>query len=190
MQALERIAPDKPVRPNQIAKREYSRFVARQIGVDLADVEAAVGRGSPRSSPRPIERDKPLDRHEAELLRVAMGNTGELGDLSESDFLDPRLREGFKAVADRLSETRPGEPVDIGLAPAEVQPLLRSLILDPTPPASGAEMMARLRQRRLGVEIDRLEAELEKQEPGSETHSESLRRLIALQKDKRSGPDT
>lgn len=175
---------------DQIAQREYSRFVARQIGVDLTDVEAAVGRGSPRPSPRPSKRDEPLDRHEAELLRVAITNTGELDDLSESDFLDPRLREGFRAVADLLAETRPGEPVDIGLAPVEVQPLLRSLILDPTPPASGAEMLARVRHRRLGFEIDRLEAELEKQEPGSETHSESLRRLIALQKDKRSGPDT
>ncbi len=175
---------------DQIAQREYSRFVARQIGIDLTDVEAAVGRGSNHPSPRPNEKDDPLDRHEAELLRAATANTGELDGLSESDFLDPRLREGFRAVADLLTRTRPGEPVDIGAAPAEVQPLLRSLILDPTPPVSGAEMMASALQRRLGAEIDRLEAELEKQEPGSETHSESLRRLIALQKDKRSGPDT
>ena len=56
--------------------------------------------------------------------------------------------------------------------------------------ASGDEMLTRVRARRLSAEIDKLEAELERLEPGSDAHSESLHRLIALQKDKRSGAES
>jgi DNA primase len=174
---------------DQIARREYTRFVARVVGVDLADAEAAVERGARRRTGQQTGNDSPLDRLESELLRVALANRGDLADLEADDFADPRLHQAFLAVRDELGRTPAGELVDIGSAPPEQQQLLRALLLDPRPLSSGDEMLARVRARRLGAEIDRLEAELERLEPGSDAHSESLHRLIALQKDKRSGAE-
>jgi DNA primase len=175
---------------DEIARREYTRFVARVVGVDLADVEAAVEKGSARRSSRTATADEPLDRLESELLRVALANRGDLSDLEAEDFADPRLHAAFISIRGVLEQTTPGEPIDIGTAPESQQQLLRALILDPRPLASGDEMLTRVRARRLSAEIDKLEAELERLEPGSDAHSESLHRLIALQKDKRSGAES
>jgi hypothetical protein len=48
------------------------------------------------------------------------------------------------------------------------------------------ELMARLHERRLDREIERIQGELDDQTEGSEAHSDNLRRLIALQQEKRS----
>lgn len=173
-----------------IARREYSRFVARQIGVDLADVEAAVrsgGRGG--ADPEAFADKTPLDAFEAELLRLVLANTGSLPDITADDFADPRLRVAFEAISPALESTATGDPVDIADAHPEAQPTLRSLVMDDKPLSSTEDMAGRVRARRLDAEIDGLEAELAKLEPGTESHSETLRRLIALQQQKRSRPE-
>jgi hypothetical protein len=47
-------------------------------------------------------------------------------------------------------------------------------------------MKQRVRLRRIEAEIDELESKLAGAEEGSQTHSDYFRRLIALQKEKRS----
>jgi hypothetical protein len=47
-------------------------------------------------------------------------------------------------------------------------------------------MLARVKERRLDREIDELQRVLAKMEEGSDDHSDNLRRLIALQQEKRS----
>jgi hypothetical protein len=47
-------------------------------------------------------------------------------------------------------------------------------------------MRQMVRLRRLDAQIDALEAKLDLEEQGTETHSDYLRRLIALQQEKRS----
>lgn len=166
-----------------IARREYSRFVARMVGVDLSDVEAAVEGRRRASSAAKAVSESPLDRLEAELLRVALNEPEELAGLSDSDFADVRLKEAFLGIRSQLG--REG-PVDISKAPAERQPLLRELLLDTRPLSSGPEMLERVRSRRLEAAIDAVETELSNLEEGSQAHTDALRRLIALQQDKRS----
>jgi DNA primase len=171
---------------DEIGRREYARFVARLIGVDLSTVEQAVGstrRTAPGDVPRP---DAPLDRAESELFRVVLSNPAGL-DVSASDFADSRLKDAFNAIESQLADSPPETPVDPSrVSDPGMQALVRRLSMDPRPLPEWEEMKTRVQLRRLNHEIDRLEAELGKQAEGSETHSESLRRLIALQKERRS----
>lgn len=171
-----------------IARREYGRFVSRKIGVDLADVEAAVG-GSRRGSETVSGSSEVLhDRLESELLRVAVMSPGELTDLTVDDFTDSRLKSTFASVSDKVAG---GDSIDISKVDDETsQSVLRSLVMDETPLASGPEMLARVRSRRLDTEIDLVEVQLQEMDPESETYSDTLRHLIALQKEKRTSADS
>jgi DNA primase len=173
-----------------IARREYSRFVARLVGVDLETVEAAVeGKGVRRAGDR-AEPVRPLDRMEAELLRVILAHPSDVPGVTEEDFTDERLRAAYAEVSAGLDSTPAGEPVDFSRVGDEVtQSLLRSLAMDERPLPSGPDMLARVKERRLDAGIADLQRELDSLEPGSEAHSDKLRRLIALQREKRSSTE-
>ncbi|HEY6635682.1 MAG TPA: DNA primase [Acidimicrobiia bacterium] len=169
-----------------IARREYARYVARLVGVDLATAESAIAsrRRAPASS-NSVE-EHPLDRAEAELFRVVLSNPPDI-EVNLDDFSDLRLRQAYTAIEDQLAAAQPGAPVDLSLiADPEMQTLARSLVLDTRPLPEWSDVKRRVRLRRLDAEIDLIEAELARMEAGSESHSESLRRLIALQQEKRS----
>lgn len=169
-----------------IARQEYSRFVARLVGVDLSTVEAAMGRG-PRSG-RPSEErpERPLDRAESELLRVVLGNPPGM-EISASDFHDERLRQAFVAIEAQLRSAPPGTPLDpSSVEDPELQSIIRGLALDDRPLPEWDEVKQRVRLRRLNAEIDDLEEKLAATEEGTQTHSDYLRQLIALQQEKRS----
>ncbi len=172
---------------DEIARREYSRFVARLIGVDLTSVDQAIrsrGRDVPARSDRP---GRPLDRAESELLRVVLTNPPVMGEISPSDFHDERLGAAFTAISGELATTAPGSPVDIStVSDPDIQGLLRSLVLDSRPLPEWAEMEARVRGRRLDAEIAEIEGQLRSLDSETEHHSETLRHLIALQQEKRS----
>lgn len=169
-----------------IARGEYERFVARLVGVDLATVEAAMGRGSRARSQSDRVAERPLDRAEAELLRVVLGNPPGM-EISAADFTDKRVRGAFLAVEEHLRALPPGTPVDPGVVddPA-LQSIIRGLSLDGRPLPDWADMRERVRLRRIDNEIDELEAKLAGAEEGTQTHSDYFRRLIALQQEKRS----
>jgi len=172
---------------DQIARREYSRFVARLVGVDLEAAEAAVE--GERTGRRRTESDtsRPLDRIEAELLRVLLIDPSQVEGLTVEDFSDDRLRSAFAAIADDLGSAPAGQPVDLSrVADEQSQSLLRSLAMDDRPLPSAPEMLSRVRERRLEVEIDDLQRKLADMEPGTTAHTDNLRRLIALQQEKRS----
>jgi DNA primase len=172
---------------DDIARREYSRHVARLVGVDLDSVEAAVEGGRARARTGARVSNQPLDRMEAELLRVLLSDPSQVSGLAPEDFSDDRLRAAYLAVADGLSTVTAGQPVDFsGVADEGVQSLLRSLAMDERPLPSGPEMLSRVKERRLDIEIADLQRLLAGMEPGTESHSDNLRRLIALQQEKRS----
>ncbi len=171
---------------DEIARREYARFVARVIGVDLSTVEQAVGTTRRSVTGEVARPDSPLDRAESELFRVVLGNPAGM-DVSASDFADSRLRDAFTAIESQLADSPPGTPIDpTRVSDPQTQATVRRLSMDPRPLPDWEEMKTRVKLRRLNQEIDDLEADLAEQEAGSETHSESLRRLIALQKERRS----
>lgn len=172
---------------DEIALGEYARFVAREIGVDLATVRQALRPRRPRTGEPSARMQRPLNRAEAELLRVAIAVPAELKELTSSDFADERLRTAFSAIADQLSMAEPGTQVNIGqIDDPESEDILRRLAMDQRPLPVGSEMLTRMRQRRIDVEIELLESDLTHLEVGSQSHSDALRRLIALQQEKRS----
>lgn len=171
---------------DHIASREYQRFVARLIGVELTEVEAALGRGGRARSETDQVRVHPIDRAESELLRVVLGNPPGM-EISASDFTDERLRSAFLSVESQLATSAPGTALDLStIDDPALQGILRGLALDPRPLPDWADMKERVRQRRIDAEVDVLEEKLTATEEGTQTHSDYLRRLIALQKEKRS----
>ncbi len=171
---------------DSIARREYSRFVARLIGVDLADAEQAVSGRRPVSEAPPSLEERPLDRAEAELFRVVLTNPPGM-DISVSDFGDVRLRTAFESISGQLASTAPGTPVDLSqVSDPGVKSIIRGLAMDTRPLPEWSDMEELVRLRRLETAIDELEGELSRLEEGTQSHSETLRRLIALQQEKRS----
>ncbi len=171
---------------DDIARGEYSRFVAREIGVDLATVQQALRPRSGRGNVATTDSARPFNRAEAELLRVAIAVPAELKGLVESDFGDERLKSAFAAIADQLDSAEPGTQIDVSrVTDPDSEEILRRLAMDSRPLPVGSEMLTRMRHRRLDVEIELLEADLAQLEVGSQPHSDALRRLIALQQEKR-----
>ncbi|MGF1617752.1 MAG: DNA primase [Acidimicrobiia bacterium] len=175
---------------DDIARREYSRFVAREIGVDLETVEKAI---QPGGTQRPGEKPhtvRTIDRREAELLRVVLSNPDGLQELNAEDFTDQRLKAAFLAIADQVGAAVSGTPIDLSaVGDSDTADLLRRLAMDPRPLPHGKDMLTMMRNRRLDAEIDRIEEEIEQLEQGTDTHSEALRRLVALQQKKRAVQD-
>lgn len=169
-----------------IARVEYNRYVARLIGVDLSTVENAVratNRRRTESGPAP---EAPLDRAESELFRVVLSNPPDM-EVTGADFQDPRLRRAFDSVAGQLASAAPGAPIDPSLVEDPgLQALIRGLVMDARPLPDWSEMKTRVRLRRIEAEIDDVEAEVAGMDENSESYSERLRRLIALQQEKRS----
>lgn len=169
-----------------IALGEYTRFVARLIGVELSTVERALGRGQRQPPEVTSAKETPLDRAEAELFRVVLTNPPGM-EIAATDFSDPRLHSAFVAMSAHLATLAPGTPVEPSALPEpEVQALVRSLSLDGRPLPAWDDIKNRVQLRRLDADIDVLEEQLAAMDEGSQTYSESLRRLIALQQEKRS----
>jgi hypothetical protein len=72
------------------------------------------------------------------------------------------------------------------VADSELQSIVRSLAMDMSPIPEWPDMRHLVALRRLESGIHGLETELANLEEGSQTHTEKLRRLIALQQEKRS----
>jgi hypothetical protein len=171
-----------------IARREYMRYVARRVGVDLGDVEAAVDVGRSKGSGTRPSSDKPFDRIDVELLRLVLTNNGGLTDLTQADFLDQRLGEAYAILEPGIASTPQGTPLDISDVEPLLQGILLSLALDDRPLASIEEITGRVRERRLDAELLGLQAEMDLLTPGSEPHSAVLQRMMALQREKRTAP--
>ncbi|HSJ82569.1 MAG TPA: DNA primase [Acidimicrobiia bacterium] len=172
---------------DEIARREYTRFLARLVGVELEAAEAAVE--GERSRRRGVEADttRPLDRIESELMRVLLADPAQVAGLTADDFSDERLRAAFVAIADDLGSTPAGQPVDLSrVAEDRARSLLRSLAMDDRPLPSGSEMLSRVKERRLDGEIAALRRELESMDQETAARSDKLARLIALEQEKRS----
>ncbi|HEY5889745.1 MAG TPA: DNA primase [Acidimicrobiia bacterium] len=175
---------------DDIARREYSRFVAREVGVDLETVERSIRPGRRSSNNGGDLAERPLPRNESELLRVALASPADLWELSVDDFSDLRLQAAFSAIAGQFATAEQGSAIDINaVEEPEVADLLRSLAMDRRPLPDGADILQGMRVRRMESEIDRLEVEIAGLDPGSEPHSNALRELIALQQQKRTSQE-
>ncbi|HEX2155060.1 MAG TPA: DNA primase [Acidimicrobiia bacterium] len=169
-----------------IARREYERFVARLVGVDLETVAQAVGR--PRSAPfgraAGTGPSSPRRRLESELLRVMIANPEGASDVTAELFREPDLRQAAQLIQ---TARRPGGG-EVAIPTLEAEPEVRSLLMAHAVqgvPPSVSELVAKARTMRIDAEIDRLEAVVAATDPTDEDYSRAFNRLIALQREKR-----
>lgn len=170
-----------------IARREYERFVARLVGVDLETVAAAVGGGRRRSSSggsRPAAPSSPRARLESDLLRVLILNPEGVDAIDPALFGDPSLRAAGAAVVSARGAA--GQEVDVSAL--DVEDSLRSLLLSHAigdQPLAVPELLAKARAMRIDAEIERLEAVVARTDPSDEGYTQAFARLIALQQEKK-----
>jgi DNA primase len=168
---------------NPLAWDRYVTLLARLVGpVDRETVEAAVERQQGRGSRASSDSDRPLDRVESELIRFLVANPHRMSEFTTEDFRDPRLADAFQALS-KVSSMKETDLSALNESPA--RSLVFSLTMVPQPLPT-EEIVLRVKERRLEREIDELERQLTEIEPGTDAHSDNLRRLIALQQEKRS----
>lgn len=167
-----------------VARREYERFVARLVGVDLEDVARAIGRprGTGGDAGRPARSSSPRRRLESDLLRLMISNPEGAGDVVASLFQEPDLRAAAAAVEANRS---PGEGT-VDVTALEVTPEVRSVLVAHAvdgDPGGADELLEKVRSMRIEAEIDRLEAVIAATDPADEGYSQAFNRLIALQRE-------
>jgi DNA primase len=170
---------------NPVVRNDYIRFLSGKASVDHDVVEAALAGRPVRGLVTP-DPERPLHPGERELFRAVLAEPYAL-DVSAADFQDDRLRSAFAAIEEQVKQSTPGVPIDPSRVPDEaMRSFVRGLALDPSPLPIPADIRRGLESRRIDAEIDAVEAELAGLPQGSESHSEKLRQLIALQQQKRS----
>ena len=169
---------------HELARYEYARFASRLVGVDVDVVLDAVRKGRVEQPTPPVRKaNATSDALGGELLRLVLTNPGAL-ELVDTDLRDERLRSVLHAVRPMLQEGYQVEATAIEDPGARETAL--SLMTDQRPLPDIEDMARLLTMRRLEAEIDDVEAEVAGMDENSESYSESLRRLIALQQEKRS----
>lgn len=174
---------------DEVARTEYTRYLARHIGTDLdttmKEVARARGGNEARTGTVPPEESSGADRTERELLRHMLANGPEAAaaDLNEDFFAHPLHREAFAHLAKRRGDGEGPLSVD-GLPPA-ISDLIHRLALDPTPLGAFDSVFARAQHHRLDRLIGEWEDRLQTLTPGSDVHSQVWRELIALQQERR-----
>jgi DNA primase len=161
---------------------DYARQLAFHVQVSPEVVHQAV-RGRDVSREFYPDPERPFDRIEAAALRTALDDPPRIDQLTVDDFSDERLRHAFTSIQglDRTSR------LDLsGVADPVARSLLTRLAVDNAPLPPPDEVFGRVRERRLDREIAVLQREIASMDEESQARSDNLRRLIALQQEKRS----
>lgn len=186
--ALRRVAPLLARVEDPVAKAEYVRFAARLLGVEPAAVERAQPSRGKRSRPsQVIPAEDIADPIQLELLRVILANPVVLNgvEIPIDWFSEGPVRTAFLQVSARRATTPPGQPLD--LTGLDSEQLIQRLALDPRPlPKDPIEVVGRARVKAVEAEIDQLQQRLLTLDPSTQNYSDVLRRLIGLERDRRS----
>jgi DNA primase len=181
--------------PDEIARREYARLVARRTGMEMEPILRAVeerltgGRrpGSRSDDGRTQPRLSGIDLAERDLLRLLILHDDEdLAGVTEDLFSHPGRREAAAWLLGALAGVPLGTPVALAeLPPGDMADQLRKLALvnDPLPPAD--DVMRRLRRRGFADRIAQLRRAVDELDPKSEEYSSAFDELIALQRERR-----
>jgi DNA primase len=172
---------------DEIARAEYVRFAAGLIGIEPAALDRALRGGRHRAGQiAPVETIEQSDPIQRELLRVVLANPIQIADqeIGPELFSDVLLRKAFESIVERRAATAAGLPIDIaGLDQTEV---LQRIALDPRPlPRDPLEVLVRTRNKAIEAEIEELKHQMARLDPASQGHSDILRRVIALEQERR-----
>ena len=204
--AIRAVAPLIARQSDDIARREYARYVARHTGTELDPILAAVasaGRTShpgspPRAAPPPAEEptyepETGRDRAEQQLLRILLAN-----EVDVRAHVDVTLfgRDIHAQIATLLLEidTPRGTPLDLNrLGDDAVARLIRRLALSNEPLGDARALIDRLELARIDDRIQELRRLLAELDPETQSYSDTFQELIALEHEKRqrpAGPET
>ena len=169
-----------------IARAEYARFAAKEIGVEPAAIESAL-RGQTASSIAAgagVDEEY-LDPIQAELIRVLLANPRELSEIDlDRTWVDDHLADLIEAIETARKATSQGSPISLDELPH--QELVQRLAFDIRPlPANPAEVVQRAEGKAIERQIKAIEVELQTLDPASQQYSELLRRLLGLQERRR-----
>ncbi|HJU50794.1 MAG TPA: DNA primase [Acidimicrobiia bacterium] len=169
-----------------IARAEYVRFAAKEIGVDTAAIENAL-RGQ-RDSPalgREGLQETNLDPIQAELIRVLLANPQELSEVVlDRTWVDEPLADLVAAIDSARKTVAAGIPIKLDDLPH--QDLVQRLAFDTRPlPSNPGEILQRVEGKAIERQIKTIEVELQALDPASQQYSEHLRRLLGLQERRR-----
>jgi hypothetical protein len=117
-----------------------------------------------------------------------LANDGRLSvaDLDVDLFTLAEHRAYYEAARPLLESTPAGNVIDFGGMPDGLAGGLRAIVLDDRPlDHDPTALVRRLERWRTERQIGDLRHRVESEEPGSETHSNLLRELIALERRKR-----
>jgi DNA primase len=174
---------------DEIARTEYARFVAMELGVELEGVLRAAGdrRGRAQGEPGSPQRRIVIDRAERELLRAILANDGRLpaAEIDARLFQEGLARAAFERVEADWRRAAAGVPVPLQAQDDEVGELLMSLITDTDPPADPIELLATLRRNTARRRIAELRRLVEQLPAESQEYSDAMRELIRLEHEKR-----
>jgi DNA primase len=169
-----------------IARAEYVRFAAKEIGVEPGAIESAL-RGQTASSMSAgagVNEDY-LDPIQAELIRVLLANPRELSEIDlDRTWVDDHLADLIEAIEIARKATSQASPIPLDDLPH--QELVQRLAFDIRPlPANPAEVVQRAEGKSIERQIKAIEVELQTLDPASQQYSELLRRLLGLQERRR-----
>ncbi|MDH5616769.1 MAG: toprim domain-containing protein, partial [Acidimicrobiia bacterium] len=190
--ALRATAPRIAKVSDEIARTEYTRFVAERLGVDIDTVERAMGIEPRRRRTRHVtEPSQPGDGKQAklerELLRavIADGGAARAAGVSTGHFTDGLVQEAFSRLAASVDDARPGVPLEIPMGDDEAVSLLIELSMDSRPVESVPSVLAAIMRYDVEVRLVSLSARLGTLDPDSEEYSTVFGELVRLQQDKR-----
>ena len=172
--------------PEPIARAEYVRFAAKEIGVETSVIERALRGQTALTSPGGggVEEAN-LDPIQAELIRVLLANPKELAEID----LDPNWVAGDLAdLIEAVDFARKASPLGVPIALDDLphQELVQKLAFDTRPlPTNPGEIVRRAEGKAIERQIKTIELELQALDPASQQYSEHLRRLLGLQERRR-----
>lgn len=210
--AVRAVAAVIALHPDPVARHEYAVMVSRETGVETRLIEQAMRaerstrphttttsrpNGAPDPEPPPVE-PRPVPKTssypaELELLRVLLSNDARLDgvEVSSDVFTNADTLAGYEVVSDIIAGLAPGQPPDLGGAfgsdESPTSDLLRRLALDSKPLPDPADLVVSLRASAIEIEIDEVEATLQKFDRAADEqgYSELWARLIALQQSRK-----
>ncbi|HEX5723260.1 MAG TPA: DNA primase [Acidimicrobiia bacterium] len=169
-----------------IARSEYVRFAAKEIGVDTAIIENALrGQAASPGPGRGEVEEASLDPIQAELIRVLLANPKELSEIDlDRTWVHDQLADLIEVIEVARQGAPAGSPISLDGLPH--QELVQRLAFDTRPlPANPIEVIQRAEGKAIERQIKAIEIELLALDPASQEYSERLRRLLGLQERRR-----
>lgn len=188
--ALRSLAPRIARVSNDLARTEYARFLAERMGIDLPSVEHAMGRRTRRRSPGAGQGGSPLGsgriRAERELLMAVLadGGAARVHGVTADLFASEELRAAFETIVSQVAVAEPGSALAIDGADPAAQ-VLMELVHDNRKLAPIPELVARLRLLDLEDRIAALDKEVASLDHSQPGHSQKLKELSDLQRQRR-----